>query len=165
MWSYRAERHLAAAPSAVRGAIAALARCRRFLAARRCLLLLPIAAGWHDRGAPAGIRARRPVDAAIVGAWSMVDRATVAAFCHGPPASAFPQPRHATIRCMSPADKLRAALELHEVGVELMRQNLRRRHPDASEDVIDDLLTDGLQTRPGAEHGDGAGRPSTRVPR
>jgi hypothetical protein len=64
---------------------------------------------------------------------------------------------------MSPAEKLRAALELHEVGVELMRQNLRRRHPDASDDLIDDLLTDWLRTRPGAEHGDGAGRPSERL--
>lgn len=64
---------------------------------------------------------------------------------------------------MSPADKLRAALELHDVGVELMRQSLRRRHPDASDDAIEDLLTDWLRTRPGAEHGDGAGRPSTRI--
>lgn len=64
---------------------------------------------------------------------------------------------------MSPAEKMRAALELHDEGVELMRQNLRRRHRDASDDEIDDLLTDWLRTRPGAEHGDAAGRPSTRV--
>lgn len=64
---------------------------------------------------------------------------------------------------MTPAEKLRAALELHEVGVELMRQNLRRRHPDASDGTIEQLLADWLRTRPGAEHGDAAGRPSTRV--
>lgn len=64
---------------------------------------------------------------------------------------------------MTPAEKLRAALELHEVGVELMRQNLRRRHPHASDETIEQLLTDWLRTRPGAEHGDAAGRPSTRV--
>lgn len=64
---------------------------------------------------------------------------------------------------MTPAEKLRAALELHEVGVELMRQNLRRGHPDASDETIEQLLTDWLRTRPGAEHGDAAGRPSTRV--
>lgn len=64
---------------------------------------------------------------------------------------------------MTPAEKLRAALELHDVGVELMRQNLRRRHPDASDEEIDDMLTDWLRTRPGAEHGDAAGRPTTRV--
>lgn len=64
---------------------------------------------------------------------------------------------------MSPADKLRAALELHEVGVALMRQNLRRRHPDEPDASLDERLTDWLRTRPGAEHGDGAGRPSTRA--
>jgi hypothetical protein len=64
---------------------------------------------------------------------------------------------------MTPAEKLRAALELHEVGVELMGQNLRRRHPDASDETIEQLLTDWVRTRPGAEHGDAAGRPSTRI--
>lgn len=64
---------------------------------------------------------------------------------------------------MSPVEKMRAALELHEVGVEVMRQNLRRRHPAASEEKIDDLLAEWLRTRPGAEYGDAPGRPSTRV--
>lgn len=77
--------------------------------------------------------------------------------------SSQPRSEHATIQGMSPAEKLRAALELHDVGVELMRQNLRRRHPDASEKEIDDLLADWLRTRPGAEHGDAEGRPSTRA--
>lgn len=63
---------------------------------------------------------------------------------------------------MSPAEKLRAALELHEVGVAIMRQNLRRRHPEASESRIEELLTSWLRTRPGAEHGDSAGRVSAR---
>ena len=67
------------------------------------------------------------------------------------------------MRIMSPVDKLRAAFELHEVGVALMRQNLRRRHPGDSDKAIDELLTDWLRTRPGAEHGDAAGRPSTRA--
>ncbi len=71
--------------------------------------------------------------------------------------------QHAKIRIMSPVDKLRAAFELHEVGVALMRQNLRRRHPGESDKAIDELLTDWLRTRPGAEHGDAAGRPSTRA--
>ena len=64
---------------------------------------------------------------------------------------------------MSPAAKLRAALELHEVGVALMRQNLRRRHPEASAEQIERLLDAWLQVRPGAEHGDGVGRPSERL--
>jgi hypothetical protein len=64
---------------------------------------------------------------------------------------------------MSPAEKLRAALELHEVGVAVMRQNLRRRHPDATQSRIEQLLSAWLHTRPGAEHGDSAGRVSARL--
>lgn len=64
---------------------------------------------------------------------------------------------------MSPAEKLRAALELHEVGVAVMRQNLRRRHPDAPHSRIEQLLAAWLRTRPGAEHGDGVGRVSSRL--
>ena len=64
---------------------------------------------------------------------------------------------------MGPVEKLRAALELHEVGVALIRQNLRRRHPDEPDDTIERRLTKWLRTRPGTEHGDAAGRPSTRT--
>lgn len=35
------------------------------------------------------------------------------------------------------AERLRAALEMHELGVSLMRQNLRRCHPMAPEARID----------------------------
>lgn len=65
--------------------------------------------------------------------------------------------------CMSPAEKLRAALELHEVGVAVMRQNLRRRHPEASESRIEQMLSAWLRTPPEAEHGDSAGRVSARL--
>ena len=64
---------------------------------------------------------------------------------------------------MSPAEKLRAALELHEVGVALMRQNLRRRNPNASAADIEELLLAWVRTRPGAEHGDAVGPPSRRL--
>lgn len=64
---------------------------------------------------------------------------------------------------MSPAEKFRAALELHEAGVAVMRQNLRRRNPGASAAKIEELLSAWLRTRPGAEHGDAAGRPSSRL--
>jgi Rv0078B-related antitoxin len=64
---------------------------------------------------------------------------------------------------MTPAEKFRAALELHEAGVAVMRQNLRRRNPDASDAEIDELLSAWLRTRPGAEHGDAVGRPSSRL--
>lgn len=55
--------------------------------------------------------------------------------------------------------KLRLAFRLHEEGVSLMRQNLRRRHPDESETEVDTRLLAWLHHRPGAEYGDAAGRP------
>lgn len=55
-------------------------------------------------------------------------------------------------------ESFRAALDLFQAGVDVMRQNLRRRHPGASEDEIDHLLRAWLLERPGAESGDSAGR-------
>ena len=52
-------------------------------------------------------------------------------------------------------------LDLFETGLELMRQNLRRDHPDASGDEIDPRLRAWLHTRPGAEYGDCPGQPVT----
>lgn len=66
---------------------------------------------------------------------------------------------------MEPAEKLRAALELHEVGVALMRQNLRRRDPVATDEEIEARLRAWLQDRPGAKYGDAVGRPSDRFDR
>jgi hypothetical protein len=39
----------------------------------------------------------------------------------------------------------RATLDLFETGVDLMRQNLRRRHPEASNEDIERLLGEWLQ--------------------
>jgi len=61
-------------------------------------------------------------------------------------------------RPATPAEKLRQALELFEVGVRLMRQNLVRSHPEATPREIDEMLTRWLHERPGAEHGDCPGR-------
>lgn len=55
-------------------------------------------------------------------------------------------------------DNLWLAFELHEAGVALMRQNLRRRMPHASEEQIDAHLASWLRERPGAEPGDAEGR-------
>ena len=55
------------------------------------------------------------------------------------------------------ARKLATALQLHEFGIEMMRANLRRRHPDLDDEEIETLLTRWLRTRPGAEHGDAPG--------
>jgi hypothetical protein len=60
----------------------------------------------------------------------------------------------------------RVTLDLFDVGVQLMRQNLRRRDPQADEQDIDRRLQVWLRERPGAEHGDCPGRPvdvSTRI--
>ncbi|MFI5401542.1 MAG: hypothetical protein ACHQ1G_01190 [Planctomycetota bacterium] len=59
----------------------------------------------------------------------------------------------------TPAERLRIALDLHDAGVAMMRQNLRRHHPDADEREIERLLLAWLHERPGAEHGDAVGRP------
>jgi len=58
----------------------------------------------------------------------------------------------------SAAEAFRTALGLFEAGVELMRQNLRRAHPEAGDEQIQRLLQAWLHHRPGAESGDGLGR-------
>jgi Rv0078B-related antitoxin len=63
------------------------------------------------------------------------------------------------------AEAFRATLDLFQTGVDLMRQNLRRRHPSATDREIDQLLQRWLHERPGAEAGDCPGRrvdPRTR---
>ena len=47
--------------------------------------------------------------------------------------------------------------DLYQTAKDLMRQNLRRRHPDASEAEIADRLRAWLHHRPGAEQGDVSG--------
>ncbi len=64
----------------------------------------------------------------------------------------------------TPAQRLRIALDLFEFGTDMMRQKLRRETPDATEGEIQTRLVAWLQERPGAELGDGVGRPA-RWPR
>lgn len=63
---------------------------------------------------------------------------------------------------LTPSEKLRIAMELAEVGYEMMREKLRREHPDESDEQIQERLTAWLHHRPGAEYGDCVGRPVTR---
>ena len=56
-------------------------------------------------------------------------------------------------------DRLLAAFEMFDLGVDMMAANLRRRHADASPEEIERLLDDWLLERPGAETGDGPGVP------
>lgn len=50
--------------------------------------------------------------------------------------------------------RLDQALDLADVGIEMMWQNLRRRNPGASTEEIDRLHLAWLDARPGAELGD-----------
>jgi hypothetical protein len=52
----------------------------------------------------------------------------------------------------------RTTLDLFETGLGLMRQNLRRDHPDATDQEIERRLHQWLRDRPGAEFGDCPGR-------
>ena len=58
------------------------------------------------------------------------------------------------------AARLRMALDLFETGVEMMRQKLRRDHPDLADHEVEARLGSWLRERPGAEFGDAVGRPA-----
>ena len=62
------------------------------------------------------------------------------------------------MRQTTDAGSLRVALDLFETGVAVMRENLRRQHPNADEDELTRRLAAWLQSRPGAEAGDADGR-------
>ena len=55
---------------------------------------------------------------------------------------------------------LRLALDLFETGVEMMRQKLRRDHPDLADHEVEARLGAWLRERHGAEFGDAEGRPA-----
>lgn len=61
-------------------------------------------------------------------------------------------------RPCSLAQRLLTALELFRDGEALMRQNLRRRRPNASSDDIEREMAAWVRHRPGALHGDSPGR-------
>jgi hypothetical protein len=52
--------------------------------------------------------------------------------------------------------------ELQELGIEIMRSNLRRRHPEATEAEVEALLSAWLRERPAAPQGDAEGVSSDR---
>jgi len=60
------------------------------------------------------------------------------------------------------AARFQATVELAEVGVEMMRLNLRRRFPDASDDEIEDRLLSWR--RSGPAHMPGPLKPWPRTP-
>lgn len=60
------------------------------------------------------------------------------------------------------ARRLLVAFDLFEAGVDMHRQTLRRRHPDADDAEIERRLIMWVRERPGAEEGDAAGRVQLR---
>jgi hypothetical protein len=62
------------------------------------------------------------------------------------------------------AMRLRTALDLCELGESIRLAQLRRDHPEATDEEIEALLVAWLETRPGAEQGDGWGRPISWPP-
>lgn len=59
------------------------------------------------------------------------------------------------------AQRLNVCFDMFEFGTEMMRQKLRREHPDAGEEEMRTRYLAWLHDRPGAEHGDGVGRPAS----
>jgi hypothetical protein len=57
------------------------------------------------------------------------------------------------------AHRLRLALDLFRTGEEMMRQRLRREHPDLSPEEIERRIVQWLEDRPGAPFGDSPGKP------
>ncbi|HEX5053303.1 MAG TPA: hypothetical protein VFZ65_16120 [Planctomycetota bacterium] len=71
----------------------------------------------------------------------------------------MPRPKVEPPTELTPGQKLLLSLDMFAYGCDMMRQNLRRSHPAADDAAIEGLLRDWLRARPGAEHGDGVGRP------
>jgi hypothetical protein len=57
------------------------------------------------------------------------------------------------------AKRFQTTLALFELGEAMLRQKLKRKHPHATEAEINSYVREWLERRPGAEHGDGVGRP------
>jgi hypothetical protein len=62
------------------------------------------------------------------------------------------------------AETLRATCALADTARDLKRAQIRLEHPALDSDQVEAMLVCWLQTRPGAVHGDGVGRPA-RWPR
>jgi hypothetical protein len=60
----------------------------------------------------------------------------------------------------SAVGRFKVALDLYATGEAVMRHRIRRQNPDLDEAEVEARLVAWLQTRPGAEHGDAAGRPA-----
>lgn len=57
-------------------------------------------------------------------------------------------------------ERMRLAFDLCKTAEAMKRQTLRRRHPDLGTEELEKLIEEWRQRRPGAELGDGPGRPA-----
>jgi hypothetical protein len=57
------------------------------------------------------------------------------------------------------AERMRLTLDLIDLTERMLRQKLHRKHPAATDDELDRMVGEWRRERPGAEHGDSAGRP------
>jgi len=57
------------------------------------------------------------------------------------------------------AERLRMALDLADSGIRMRRVQLRREHPEATDEELRELFKEWLRHPEGAPHGDAAGRP------
>ncbi len=66
------------------------------------------------------------------------------------------------IRNLQVLERMRLTFDLCQTAEAIKRQSLRRRHPALGAEEIDKLMAEWRLARPGAEHGDGPGRPALR---
>jgi len=71
----------------------------------------------------------------------------------------YPLEHRRPIRDPEVLERMRIAFDLYQVAEDIQRQNLRRRNPSATDEEIERGIREWLAKRPGAEHGDGVGRP------
>lgn len=59
------------------------------------------------------------------------------------------------------AARLNLCFDMFELGTDMMVQKLRRQHPEASDEELRSRYVAWLHERPGAENGDGQGKPAS----
>ncbi len=59
-------------------------------------------------------------------------------------------------------ERMRLTFDLCQTAEAMKRQSFRRRHPALGAEAIEKLMAEWRLIRPGAEHGDGPGRPAPR---
>ena len=57
------------------------------------------------------------------------------------------------------AERFRIAMALYDAGEAMLRQKIRRKSPQATDQEIQAQVVEWRRRRPGAEHGDAEGRP------